>query len=406
MLQRYRGLRKEIYVLFYGRVVTSMGAMIWPMMTLILTNKMNMGASDAALLLLIFGLGQLPFTLFGGVLADRFNKKNNIIICDLITVISYAICAFIPLSTISLFFMFTASAFAAFEHPSYQALLADLSASDEREQVYSLSYLGMNLGFVIAPALGGLLFEHYLPVAFLLTSLATLSSTLLIAFLVKDIKRRESKQVNIYEQGSGNLSVCKVLKQNPCVALFIFIIGASTLVYTQLNFLLPLNMERSFGVDGARYYGLLSSVNALVVIAATPIFTTLLTRIQDTKKLRLGLAIQVLGFTMFMFIQGILWLHYVAIIIFTFGEVIVTLGMAPYVSRRIPALYRGRMSAVEMVFRNLFEVFSRQGIACLVELISIVQVWGFIGIYGFILVLLVTVLIHMDRRYYPLLQQS
>ena len=118
MLQRYRGLRKEIYVLFYGRVVTSMGAMIWPMMTLILTNKMNMNPSDAAFLLLIFGLGQLPFTLFGGVLADRFNKKNNIIICDLITVISYAICAFIPLSTISLFFMFTASAFAAFEHPS------------------------------------------------------------------------------------------------------------------------------------------------------------------------------------------------------------------------------------------------------------------------------------------------
>ena len=39
MLQRYRGLRKEIYVLFYGRVVTSMGAMIWPMMTLILTNR-------------------------------------------------------------------------------------------------------------------------------------------------------------------------------------------------------------------------------------------------------------------------------------------------------------------------------------------------------------------------------
>ncbi len=48
MLNQYRGLKREIYVLFYGRVVTSMGAVIWPMMTLILSNKMNMNAEMIA----------------------------------------------------------------------------------------------------------------------------------------------------------------------------------------------------------------------------------------------------------------------------------------------------------------------------------------------------------------------
>lgn len=406
MLKQYRGLKREIYVLFYGRVVTSMGSMIWPMMTLILSNKMHMKASDVAMLLLVFGIGQLPFTLLGGVLADRLNKKYNIIICDLITVISYGICAFIPLSVTALIFMFTASAFAALEHPSYQALLADLSNSEEREQVYSLSYLGMNLGFVIAPTIGGLLFEHHLPIAFLLTSLATLSSTLLIFFLVKDIKKQDALQDNIYEQGSGEYTTLTVLKRNPCVALFIFIMGASTLVYTQLNFLLPLNMEMSFGAAGAKYFGILSSVNALVVIAATPFFTEWLAKFQDTRKMRLGLTLQVIGFVMFMFIQGILWLHYVAIIVFTFGEVITTIGMAPYISRRIPAAYRGRMNAVEMVFRNIVEVVSRLGVAQLVESVTIVQVWGFIGGYGILVILGETLLIHMDQKYYPLLQRQ
>lgn len=365
-----------------------------------------MKASDVAMLLLVFGIGQLPFTLLGGVLADRLNKKYNIIICDLITVISYGICAFIPLSVTALIFMFTASAFAALEHPSYQALLADLSNSEEREQVYSLSYLGMNLGFVIAPTIGGLLFEHHLPIAFLLTSLATLSSTLLIFFLVKDIKKQDALQDNIYEQGSGEYTTLTVLKRNPCVALFIFIMGASTLVYTQLNFLLPLNMEMSFGAAGAKYFGILSSVNALVVIAATPFFTEWLAKFQDTRKMRLGLTLQVIGFVMFMFIQGILWLHYVAIIVFTFGEVITTIGMAPYISRRIPAAYRGRMNAVEMVFRNIVEVVSRLGVAQLVESVTIVQVWGFIGGYGILVILGETLLIHMDQKYYPLLQRQ
>lgn len=406
MLKQYRGLKREIYVLFYGRIVTSMGSMIWPMMTLILSNKMHMKASDVAALLLVFGIGQLPFTLLGGVLADRLNKKYNIIICDLITVISYGICAFIPLSVTALIFMFTASAFAALEHPSYQALLADLSNSEEREQVYSLSYLGMNLGFVIAPTIGGLLFEHHLPIAFLLTSLATLSSTLLIFFLVKDIKKQDALQDNIYEQGSGEYTTLTVLKRNPCVALFIFIMGASTLVYTQLNFLLPLNMEMSFGAAGAKYFGMLSSVNALVVIAATPFFTEWLAKLQDTRKMRLGLTLQVIGFIMFMFIQGILWLHYVAIIVFTFGEVITTIGMAPYISRRIPTVYRGRMNAVEMVFRNMIEVVSRLGVAQLVESMAIVQVWGVIGGYGVLVILGETLLIHMDQKYYPLLQRQ
>jgi hypothetical protein len=30
LLNQYRGLRREIYVLFFGRIVTNLGSMIWP----------------------------------------------------------------------------------------------------------------------------------------------------------------------------------------------------------------------------------------------------------------------------------------------------------------------------------------------------------------------------------------
>ena len=51
-LRQYGGLRREMYVVFFGRVVTNMGALIWPMLTLILKNKMGMSASEIASLLL------------------------------------------------------------------------------------------------------------------------------------------------------------------------------------------------------------------------------------------------------------------------------------------------------------------------------------------------------------------
>ena len=71
-LKQYMGLRKELYIIFWGRVVTNMGALIWPMLTLILKNKMGMSASEIASLLLLLGCVQLPCMILGGKLADRF----------------------------------------------------------------------------------------------------------------------------------------------------------------------------------------------------------------------------------------------------------------------------------------------------------------------------------------------
>ena len=52
-IRQYMGMRKELYVLFWGRVVTNMGALIWPMMTLILKNKLGYSATKIAAILMI-----------------------------------------------------------------------------------------------------------------------------------------------------------------------------------------------------------------------------------------------------------------------------------------------------------------------------------------------------------------
>ncbi|MGL5440444.1 MAG: MFS transporter [Filifactoraceae bacterium] len=98
MFHNYRDLRHEIYILVFGRIVTNMGALIWPMLTLILKNKLGMTASQAADFIILMGVAQLPCTLIGGKLADRFSKKNIIICCDLVTVCGLVTCFFLPIS--------------------------------------------------------------------------------------------------------------------------------------------------------------------------------------------------------------------------------------------------------------------------------------------------------------------
>ena len=79
LYSEYRGLRRENYVLFFGAIVTNLGGMVWALVTLILSRKMGMNAEQVAIVMTAYGLALLPVALLGGRMADRFDKKRNII---------------------------------------------------------------------------------------------------------------------------------------------------------------------------------------------------------------------------------------------------------------------------------------------------------------------------------------
>ena len=48
LFREYKGLRRENYILFFGRLMTNLGAMIWPVLTMILDQKLGMSAEKIA----------------------------------------------------------------------------------------------------------------------------------------------------------------------------------------------------------------------------------------------------------------------------------------------------------------------------------------------------------------------
>ena len=48
IISQYKGLRRENYILCFGRLVTAMGAMVRPMLTMILSQKLGMNAVQVA----------------------------------------------------------------------------------------------------------------------------------------------------------------------------------------------------------------------------------------------------------------------------------------------------------------------------------------------------------------------
>ena len=401
-IQQYKNLSKEIYVLFFGRIVTSMGSLIWPLLTLILKNKLGYNATTIATLTMAMSILQFPMLLLGGKLADTLNRKKIIIVCDLVTVVSYIICGLLPLSNYSIALFYIAGVFATIEGPSYDALVADLSDSESREKAYSLQYLGMNLGLVLSPTIGGLLFENYLWLAFILTGFATLSSTILIILFIKRLSVEKGK-VSAYEEKRENESVFRILRERKTLILYALVCGFGGIVYAQFNYLLPLNMETLYGAKGATIFGMLTSTNAIVVIIATPLITTFLSRLMDVRKIFIGESLIVLGLFGYRFVQGAMVPYFILMILFTIGEVFNTLGHQPYMTRRIPSTHWGRVNSFVNTVNGLFAGVGNIFIGKIVDVKGYDMAWLAVGVLGAVAIILVVMLNLVDKRQFGLL---
>lgn len=360
LITQYGGLKREIYILFIGRLVTAMGSFVWPILTFFLTTKLGLSDGAATLMIATASVFSFPAALLGGKLADRFSRKSIIIVFDCITVSMYLLAAVLPLTIFTAVLLFAAGLFQTIESPAYDALNADYSTSAQREKAYSLSYLGFNLGYIVGASVAGMLFEKFVRLAFCINGLAIFTSTVLIFFFVhkKNAITEDAESLNEnyseYEQPvDDRLPVMTVLRQRPVLIGMLLTGCLASMPVSLMGILLPLQLKETLGEAGATLYGYLNSLNGFVVIVFTPIFTVLLKKLTEIPKIMIGLLLFLLGNLFFSMGTGAAML-FVGMFIFTLGEVIEVLGNNPYSSRRVPASHRGRVGGISTVVHSLF----------------------------------------------------
>lgn len=404
IFQMYQGLKKEVYILCFGRFVTAMGSLIWPMLTLILKSKLNFDAEQVALWFLLFGILQLPFGLIGGKLTDKYNKRNLILIFDLISVLLYLATAILPLSTASLCVYFVGSLFQHMEWPAYDALIAELTSDHDREKAYSLQYLAGNLGIVFAPTLGGLLFNNYLWLSFLIAGLAVLSSTILIYIMVPQTIEKVRNDNTYEERVEGTLM--DILKTRKILFMYIVIGCLSAIIYAQFNYLLPIQMDEIFLDQGSVFFGILTSINGAVVIFFTPVLTQLTLRWNDLERIILGTFLEITGICSYFFYRDRLILYIVSMIVFTLGEILNTLGSSPYMSKRIPSSHRGRFTSINSIFTTMASTMGNTIVGKIVVLYTFKEGWMAVFAIGMVLMILLVIYKGLDRRRFRLLYKG
>lgn len=413
LITQYGGLKREIYILFIGKLVTAMGSFVWPMLTFFLTTKLGLSDGTATLMIATASILSFPAALLGGKLADRFSRKAIIIVFDCCTVSLYLLAAVLPLTIGTAILLFLAGLFQTIESPAYDALNADYSTSRQREKAYSLSYLGFNLGYIVGASVAGILFEKFLRLAFCINGIAIFTSTVLIIFFVHK-KNAISEDVQTLQESYSEyeipvdekLSVLKVLRQRPVLIGMLLIGCFASMPSNVMGLLLPLQLKETMGEAGATIYGYLNSLNGFVVIVFTPVLTVLLKKLTEIPKTILGLLLFVAGIAFFS-VQTAVAMLFVGMFVFTLGEVVTVLGSNPYNSRRIPASHRGRVGGISSVVHSLFSSFTQYLISFMLMATqsNYRLIWTVFIICGLVAAVLYGFMYGPDKRTFPKLYE-
>lgn len=386
LITPYRGLPREIYILFFARIINSIGTFVFPLLTLILSSKIGLSTAEAGNFTTLLIISQVPSLFIGGKLVDVFGRKKVIMIFQGLGALALLLCGFIKPSMTLAYMIIASSNLYAIAGPALEAVTADLTNPENRKSCYSLLYMGHNLGFAIGPVLGGLLLNNYLNLVFIGDALTTFLSMLMFVFFIgethpdkNNVKIEENRVLEQNYQGS----VWSVLYKRPILVYFALIMFIYQFAYSQWGFALPLQMKDLFGDGpGSKYYGTIAGFNGLVVIIFTPLITKLTVKISSMRVIALGGILYALAFGMLGFV-GALPFFYVSMFIMTLGEIMISINNSAFVANHTPASHRGRINSVLPLIYGAGFTFGPMIMGRLLTNYSTTVGWSIIGIFVF-----------------------
>lgn len=386
LLDPYKGLPKEIYVIFISKIINAMGCFVMPLLTLILTEKIGLSKEISGMYISASGLLFIPASILGGRLTDFIGRKTVIIIFDFLSAMLYIICGFMNPSINMIYVLMLASTSMIIAGPAHDALIADLTTPENRDGAYALTYMGWNIGFAIGPILGGLLYENHLPLIFIGDAITALISLSLIAIFIKDTLHLTKQDVTgkgrdleTREEGS----IISVLLKRPILIYFALCTFGYNFVYSQWSFMMPIHSNQNFLNLGAKYYGLMAGFNGLVVMIFTPLVTRASQNTKHIRKMIYGGLLYAFGFGM-LGILNTLPFFFVSVFIFTLGEIILAISITPFVANHTPMSHRGRMNAILPIIFGMGYTLGPITMGKALGHISIESAWLILGMVAFV----------------------
>lgn len=369
LLDRLRRLPRPLLALYAGTVATRLGAFVVPYLTLYLVDARGLSLAATGRVIALGSIGLLAGNLAGGWLADRVGRKPTLLLALLVNAIGVGtVAASLPSGLAYAVALAIALAGAGMYTPAANALIADLTNDEERPLAYTVNYVGINVGMGLGPLLGGLLAGASFRWLFVGDVMTTVCCAIVIALGVPSV-RSEAARPDV-PRGS----VLSAWRAHPGVLAFC---GASILLVAPLmglEFTVPLLVGQVFAAPLV-FVGTVYTINATSILVLSFSIERLVRGRSPTAMMALA---------------GLAWTAGMGVLaagrsvgallactaIWTVGEIIGSVVVPTYVSRRAAPDAKARLLAVPDAVRSLCAIACPAGLGLVWDRLGVDTVLG------------------------------
>lgn len=402
LFEDYSKLPNSIFVLFFARVVHSVGNIVFPFLAIFLTKTLMFSEQRAGFFVMLITAAKIPGLLLGGKLSDMLGRKKVLIIFSFLSAFFILTCLVTSEREIIPYLLALSAVFNGANYPAVNAMVADMTNPGNRKAAFSLLYLGMNIGFAIGPFVAGFLYNHYLQFIFIGDAGTSMISALLVFFLIKEtipsqdrIKDSMLSDYSLEKAEQGN--IWKVLYSRPYLVVFTLIFTLYSFVYVQNEFTLPIQMIKIFGEKGPQYFGTIMTVNGIVVIFLTVLIIGFTRKVEPILNVSLAGILYAIGFGMIYFSTDLI-LFSISTIFWTLGEIIASTYSDVYIINHTPITHRGIFSAIVHILIGSGFIFGPYISGRFISHYDIESIWPFIFVLAILSSFLMYILYFFENR--------
>lgn len=277
---------------------------------------------EVGLILTVYAAAQFLFTPVLGALSDRIGRRPVILVSLLIEAAGFALTALagtLPLLLVARF----VGGLGASNIGSAQAVVADVTAPRDRARGMGMVGAAIGLGFVVGPALGGVLAGLGATVPFWAALVVALLNALLVLIFLPETRGQRPAAVRGAKQRFALFAGWRRAIQTPAIARLILINLLFTLAFAGMETVVPLFTQREFGWLATQNGYLFTYVGVIIVIMQGGMVGQLVRRFGERGLQIAGLGLLAIGLALLPF-SGTLALLLVALALLSIGDGAVT----------------------------------------------------------------------------------
>ncbi len=347
MLESLRHTRDEFPFRFWVLALTTfvdvVGAtLLWPYFSLYVTLRFGVGMTQAGALLAIFTIGGLVGGMIGGALTDRFGRRSLVLFGLVFSALSTLAIGWA--STLSMLRLIAVPIGVLSEAagPARQAMVADLLPEEKRNEGFGILRVVANLAWIIGPTIGGLVANRSFQLLFIIDAIISLVTAAIVFRLLPET-RPETSATRERESMWQTLAGYGVVLRDGGFIAFMVVSALLLVVYQQLYTTLSVYLRDYRGI-AAQGYGLLLSINAVLVVLSQFWLTRKVRNVPPNVVMAAAALLYMLGFGMYGFV-GYYALMVVAVLVITVGEMLAVPTSQSLAALYAPEDYRGRYMA-------------------------------------------------------------